>query len=72
MQLDLCGVDCTRNKFVDVLTHYDAVPSSTSCRIDFVHSNGHLGATRLNFLQTYNAPGGKVNWRETQSCVGPA
>ena len=71
VQLDLCGKDCTRNRFVDVLTGYRGVPTSSACPIDFVHSDGHHGANQVTFMQTYSAPGGAVNWRETQKCVGP-
>ena len=69
-QFLLCGKDCTRNKFVEVLQHYDQVPVSSGCRVDFVHGDHHHGATDLTFMQTYKSPSGKINWRETKQCVG--
>ncbi|MEO6205741.1 MAG: ABC transporter substrate-binding protein [Mycobacteriales bacterium] len=69
-QLLDCGKDCTRNRFVDTLQSYNKVPSSSACRIDFMKGDGHHGAEQLNFMQTYAAPGGKINWRNTQACVG--
>ena len=71
-QLLLCGKDCTRNRFVEVLQHYDKVPISSGCPVDFVHGDHHHGGQDLTFMQTYNSPSGKVNWRETKQCVGPA
>jgi ABC-type branched-subunit amino acid transport system substrate-binding protein len=66
-----CGKDCTRNRFVDVLTHYNAVPSPSTCRIDFTKGDGHHGADQINFVQAYRAPSGKVNFRNMTPCVGP-
>ncbi len=69
-QLLACGKNCTRNRFVDTLQGYNAKPTSSACVIDFTKGDGHHGAERLNFMQTYNAPSGKVNWRNTTACVG--
>jgi ABC-type branched-subunit amino acid transport system substrate-binding protein len=68
-QLLLCGKDCTRNRFVDVLQGYHATPISSACPIDFTTGDRHHGASYLTFMQTYTAPSGKVNWRETKQCV---
>jgi hypothetical protein len=70
-QLLLCGKDCTRNRFVQVLQSYDAIPISSACPIDFVHGDHHHGGQFLTFMQTYKSPSGKINWRETKQCVGP-
>ncbi|GAC1610950.1 MAG: hypothetical protein NVS3B26_20700 [Mycobacteriales bacterium] len=70
VQLTLCGLDCTRNKFIDVLQGYQARPSSSSCPIDFVHSDGHHGLVGMNFMETYRSPSGAINWRNTSACVG--
>jgi ABC-type branched-subunit amino acid transport system substrate-binding protein len=70
-QLLLCGKDCTRNRFVDVLEGYHATPVSSGCPIDFTTGDHHHGAVDLTFMTTYTAPGGKVNWRETRQCVSP-
>ncbi len=69
-QLLDCGKDCTRNRFVDTLQSYKKVPTSSACLIDFTKGDGHHGAEALNFMQTYAAPSGKINWRNTQACVG--
>jgi branched-chain amino acid transport system substrate-binding protein len=69
-QLLLCGRDCTRNRFVQVLQAYHGTPISSACPIDFRHGDRHHGAEYLTFMETYRAPDGKVNWRETRKCVG--
>ena len=69
-QFLLCGKDCTRNRFVDMLQNYDATPISSSCPIDFRNGDGHHGSEYLTFMETYTAPSGKINWRETRKCVG--
>jgi hypothetical protein len=70
LQLQLCGVDCNRNRFVDVLTSYNGRPTSSACPIDFVHSDGHHALVGVNFLQTYKSPSGAINWRNTSTCLG--
>jgi hypothetical protein len=70
-QLLECGKDCTRNRFVEVLQHYDKTPIASACPIDFVHGDHHHGSQYLTFMQTYLSPSGKVNWLETRKCVGP-
>ena len=70
-QLLLCGADCTRNRFVDVLQGYDGTPISSACPIDFTTGDHHHGSQYLTFMETFTAPDGKVNWRETHKCVGP-
>ncbi|MBC7638186.1 MAG: ABC transporter substrate-binding protein [Rhodoferax sp.] len=71
VQLALCGKDCTRNRFVDVLTGYRGTPTSSACPIDFPGSDGYRGANQVTFMSSYRAPGGAVNWRETRKCVAP-
>lgn len=71
VQLTQCGRDCTRDKFIDVMRSYKGqTPSSSSCPIDFRADPFH-GSNRLNFMQTYRGPSGKVNWRTTALCVAP-
>jgi hypothetical protein len=66
----LCGQDCTRNKFIDVLHGYNKKPISSSCFIDFTRPNTHLGGYAVNVMETYKNPvDGKVNWRNTSTCV---
>ncbi|MCU1594364.1 MAG: Receptor family ligand binding region [Frankiales bacterium] len=70
-QLQLCGKDCTRNRFIDVLTSYRGRPSSSSCDIDFPNSDGYRGANQLNFVTAYRAPDGTYNFKMLKPCVGP-
>jgi ABC-type branched-subunit amino acid transport system substrate-binding protein len=65
-----CGRDCTRNRMVDTLTTYKKLPTSSACPIDFTRGDRRHGAEFLTFMQTYKSPSGKVNWRNTQQCVG--
>jgi hypothetical protein len=65
-----CGKNCTRNRFVDMLQSYKKVPTSSGCLIDFTTGDGQHGGDRLNFMETYTSPSGKVNWRNTRACVG--
>ena len=69
-QLLLCGRDCTRNKFVQVLQAYHGTPISSACPIDFRTGDHHHGTDYVTFMETYRGPSGKVNWRETRKCVG--
>jgi hypothetical protein len=64
-----CGQACTRNRFVDVLTGAHKRMTPSTCPLSFV--DGHRGQVGLNFMETYRAPSGKVNWRQTAACVGP-
>ncbi|MDP3712123.1 MAG: ABC transporter substrate-binding protein [Mycobacteriales bacterium] len=67
-----CGKDCTRNRFVDTLTTYKKRPTSSACVIDFTRGDRQHGSDQVVFMQTYASPSGKVNWRNTKACVGPA
>jgi ABC-type branched-subunit amino acid transport system substrate-binding protein len=69
-QLLDCGKDCNRNRFVDVLESYKKRPTSSVCPIDFTSGNRRQGSDQLIFMETYRAPGGKANWRNTKTCVG--
>jgi branched-chain amino acid transport system substrate-binding protein len=69
-QLLECGKDCTRNRFVDVLESYDKRPTASVCPIDFTGGNHRQGSDKVIFMETYRAPGGKANWRNTKMCVG--
>ncbi len=69
-----CGKDCTRNRFVDILTSLHA-SGPTQQRLPARLHPGRpatTGRTRWSFMQTYKSPSGKVNWRNTKACVGPA
>lgn len=67
-----CGKDCSRNRMVDTLVNYKKRPTSSACPIDFTGGDRRHGANQLTFMQTYKSPSGKVNWRNTVQCVGPA
>ena len=69
-QLTDCGKDCTRNRMVDVLVNYKKVPTSSACLIDFTGGDRRHGSDMLNFTETYRSPSGKINWRNTKTCVG--
>ena len=69
-QLLLCGKDCNRNRFVDVLESYKGRPTSSVCPLDFTAGNHRQGSDKLVFMETYRSPSGKANWRNTQACVG--
>jgi ABC-type branched-subunit amino acid transport system substrate-binding protein len=69
-QLVDCGKDCNRNRFVDVLEAYKKRPTPSVCPIDFTSGNRRQGSDQLIFMETYRAPGGKANWRNTKTCVG--
>ncbi|MFP5219582.1 MAG: ABC transporter substrate-binding protein [Actinomycetes bacterium] len=68
----VCGKDCTRNRFVDTITTYKKRPTSSVCPLDFTRGDRRHGSDQLTFMQTYRSPSGKVNWRNTVHCVGPA
>ena len=65
--LDRCGRDCGRNKFIDVMRTYQGRPTSSACHVDF--RGTHVGSTQVSIMETYRAPGGKVNWRNTHTCT---
>jgi ABC-type branched-subunit amino acid transport system substrate-binding protein len=67
-----CGKDCTRDSFVRLMTHTTKRVVSSGCPFDFSR-DGHHGSDFVTFMQTYqsgNVATGKVNWRETNACVG--
>lgn len=65
--LEVCGRDCGRNRFIDVMRTYKGRPTSSACHIDF--RGTHVGSTQVNIMETYRAPDGKVNWRNIHTCV---
>ena len=69
LQLLECGPDCTRNRFIDVMINYRKRPTSSSCEIDHTRGNNRHGGYFVNIMETYRAPGDKVNWRNTDTCV---
>jgi ABC-type branched-subunit amino acid transport system substrate-binding protein len=67
----LCGADCSRNRLVDTITSYKKRPTSAACPLDFTRGDNRRGSDQLTFMQAYKSPSGKVNWRNTDHCVGP-
>ena len=45
--------------------------SSSACAVDFTRPGvaAARAATQVNVIETYKAPNGKVNWRNTDTCV---
>ena len=68
-QLLECGPDCTRNRLVDVMINYKKRPTSSACEIDHTRGNNRQGGYFVNVMETYRAPDGNVNWRNTDTCV---
>jgi hypothetical protein len=69
--LQKCGPDCTRNKMVDIMTSLKlSAPFPASCDVDFTRPGfPRMGGFSVNVMQTYRAPSGDVNWRNTDTCV---
>ena len=45
-------------------------PTSSVCKVDFSRSGrSHHGGWKVSVMETYRAPDGKVNWRNTHTCV---
>ena len=65
-----CGQDCTRNKFVELTQKGSVKPISSACPVDFLHGDHQHGGVNVTVMQTYKAPNGAINWRETQKCLG--
>ena len=67
-----CGPDCTRNRFVELLHNYKGKPVTSGCDLDFARpgpGNAQRGGWQLSVMETYVAPGGKVSWRNTNTCI---
>ena len=70
--LEECGRDCTRNQLLTLISTYKKTPIVSGCQIDFTRSgpgNSHRGGYAVSVMETYNSPSGKVNFRNTQTCV---
>jgi ABC-type branched-subunit amino acid transport system substrate-binding protein/predicted small secreted protein len=65
----VCGPDCTRNKMLDVMHSSKGQATSSYCPVDFTRGDPHHGGIALSIMETYRAPDGKVNWRNTNTCV---
>lgn len=69
--LQQCGADCTRNRLVDVMTGFKATrPFASACDVDFTRPGfARIGGFSVNIMQTYRTAQGRVNWRNTDTCV---
>jgi len=68
--LQQCGADCTRNKLIDTMNSYKARPFPATCEIDFTRPGfPRRAGFAVNVMETFRAPNGKVNWRNTDTCV---
>lgn len=68
----LCGKDCTRNRFVGMLHGFNRKVTSSACPIDFTRpgpDNDHRGGWQVSVMEAYRAPSGKVNFRNTATCI---
>ena len=67
-----CGRDCTRNRLVEVMHGMVDKPVSSGCTIDFTRpgaGNARRGGWAASVMVAYAAPSGKVNWKNTDTCV---
>ncbi|HUR77592.1 MAG TPA: ABC transporter substrate-binding protein [Acidimicrobiales bacterium] len=71
LMLQKCGPDCTRNKLIDVMTSLKVSrPFGSACNIDFTRPGfPRQGGFATHVMETYHAPSGQVNWRNTNTCV---
>jgi ABC-type branched-subunit amino acid transport system substrate-binding protein len=68
----LCGSECSRNRFLDLLRGFDQKLTSSACRVDFTRAgegNSQRGGWAVSVLEAYRAPDGKVNFRNAATCV---
>lgn len=67
-----CGRSCGRNELLALLQGYKQKPTSSACTLDFTRpgpGNSHRGGWALSVMEAYRAPDGKVNFRNTNTCV---
>ena len=67
-----CGPDCTRNRFLEVVHGFKLRTNTSACELDFTRAgpgNSHRGGWQVSVMEAYRAPGGNVNFRNTNTCV---
>ena len=69
--LRACGKDCNRNRFIDVFTSFKGAATPSGCAADF-SGDGHHGSDKVDYIEAYSAPDGKVDFRPFGHCVGPS
>ena len=67
--LRACGKDCTRNRFIDTFTTFKGAATPAGCPADF-SGDGHHGSDRVDYIEAFRAPTGKVDFRPLKHCVG--
>ena len=69
--LRACGKDCTRNRFIDVFTTFHGSATPSGCAADF-SGDGYHGSDKVDYIEAFRAPSGKVDFRPIRHCVGPS
>lgn len=65
-----CGRDCTRNRLVEIMHGLRSKPVSSGCTVDFTRAgNPRRGGWEASIMVAYRAPSGKVNWKNTDTCI---
>ncbi len=67
-----CGADCTRSKLVTLIKQSKGTATSSVCAVDFTRADsagGHRGGYAASVLEAYKAPDGKINFRNSKTCV---
>jgi branched-chain amino acid transport system substrate-binding protein len=69
--LELCGPDCTRNRFAGLLEGGLKATFGAACPLDF-SGDGHHGGVAADVLEAYRAADGRAAWRTPQRCMRPS
>src|SRR4051794_17330247 len=69
--LRACGKDCNRNRFIDTFLTYKGSATPSGCAADF-SGDGHHGSDKVDYIEAFKAPDGKVDFRPLKHCVGAA
>lgn len=67
-----CGPSCTRNRMVELMHNFKGTPVASGCALDFSRpgpGNDHRGGWAASVMTPYMSPSGKVNWKNTDTCV---
>jgi ABC-type branched-subunit amino acid transport system substrate-binding protein len=69
--LDLCGPECTRNRFAGLLEGGLKAKIGAACELDF-SGDGHHGGHAADVLEAYRTEDGRAAWRTPQRCLRPS
>lgn len=67
-----CGPDCTRSRFAHLLTQTTGTATPSVCAVDFTRADsngGRRGGYLVSAMETYRAPSGKINFRNSATCI---